>query len=350
MPTLAERALRKAMREKSFDPVYYFVGDDDFLKESTVRELVAGAVDPATKDFNAELLRGAEASAAALETALNTLPLLATARVVVVRDVHALRKEARSVLARYLKRPAEGTIVVLVAVAGEKPERAIADAASVVDFPRLSADRVTKWIAHHAATTLGVGVTPSAAERLHAAVGDDLALLAAELDKLASFTGGAEIGDAAVAAVVGVPPGESLGDLLEAVARREAGRAARLVAPVLAQPKTSAVLVVMALATQMLAVAWGRAARDRGVGAGSLEREYYALLRESKVYPGRPWGEAVASWSRASQQWSARELDDALHLLLAADVAAKESRLSSDEQFIETVVLALCAVGPRAAA
>lgn len=338
------------MREKSLDPVYYFVGDDDFLKESTLREFLAIAVDPATKDFNVEILRGAEGTAATLETALHTLPLLAAARVVVVRDVQALRKEARAVLNRYLKRPAAGTIVVLVASAGERPDRALADAASVVDFPRLSADRVAKWIVHHATTALGVGVTPTAADRLHAALGDDLALLAAELDKLASYTGGTEITDAAVAAVVGVPPGESLGDLLEAVARRDAGRAARLVAPVLAQPKTSAVLVVMALATQTLAIAWGRAARDQGMSAGALEREYYALLRESKVYPGRPWGEAVASWARASQQWSGRELDDALQLLLAADVAAKESRLSSDEQFVETLVLSLCAVGRRAAA
>lgn len=338
------------MREKSFDPVYYFVGEDDFLKESAVRELVASAVDPATKDFNAEGLRGGEVSPETLETALNTLPLLAAVRAVVVRDVHALRKEARAVLSRYLKRPAEGTIVVLVAPAGEKPERLIADASSMVDFPRLGSDRVAKWIAHHATTSLGTEITAAAAERLQAAAGDDLATLAAELDKLASFTGGVEIGEDAVAAVVGVPQGQSVGDLLEAVAQRSASRAAALVAPVLAQPKTSAVLIVMALATQMLAVAWGRAARDRGVGPGALEREYYALLRESKVYPGRPWGEAVASWSRASQQWNRRDLDDALRLLLAADVAAKETRVSTDEQFIGTLVLSLCAIGRRAAA
>ena len=350
MPTVAERALRKSMREKVFDPVYYFVGEDDFLKEGTIREFLAAAVDVATRDFNAEVLRGADVSAAALETALNTLPLLVSSRVVVVRDVHALRKEARAVLARYLKHPASGTVLVLVAPAGEKPERAIAEAGSTVEFPRLSPDRVARWLAHHASSTLGVSISPAAAGALQAAVGDDLAMLAAELDKLASFCGGAEIDAAAVASVVGVPQGQSLGDLLDAVAARDAAHAAVLVAPVLAQPKTTAVMIVMALATQTLAIAWGRAARDRGVAPGALEREFYGLLREGKVYPGRPWGDAVRSWSRASQQWGARESREAIRLLLMADAAAKESRLSSDAQFLETLVLSLCAIGQRVAA
>ena len=52
-----DRALRKSMRERVFERVYYFRGDDDFLKESTARELIAAVLDPATRDFNLELIR-----------------------------------------------------------------------------------------------------------------------------------------------------------------------------------------------------------------------------------------------------------------------------------------------------
>lgn len=350
MTTIAERALRRAMREKTFDHVYYFVGDVDFLKESTAHELAAAVVEPEHRAFNLESLRGSEVAADALDTALNTPPLFADRRAVVVKDVQALRKDARAVLHRYVSRPAPDTVLILIAAAGEKPESVLAQASSVVTFDPLGADRIPRWIAHYASTAVGVEIMPSAADLLHRAVGDDLARLAAELDKLASYTGGASITDDAVTAVVGVRRGESLGDLLDAVAERDAARAADLVPVVLAQPKTTAVSVIMALATQTLAIAWGQAARRRHRSPGALEREYFNLLRESKVYPGRPWGEAVRAWTRAIPKWSAPALDQALRHLLTADANAKETRVTTDEQLVTAIVLTLCAVERRAAA
>jgi DNA polymerase-3 subunit delta len=119
---------------------------------------------------------------------------------------------------------------------------------------------------------------------------------------------------------------------------------------VLDLPKSSAVTVVMALATQTLALAWGRARRARGVGPAALGAfggpdSYMTLLKESGgAYTGRPWGEAVRAWVAAVDRWSAESLDDALALLLATDVALKESRVSSEEQVLATLVLSLCAL------
>ena len=46
----AEKTLRKAIRAHGpFEPVYYLHGADDYLKEDALRELVASAVDPATR-------------------------------------------------------------------------------------------------------------------------------------------------------------------------------------------------------------------------------------------------------------------------------------------------------------
>lgn len=350
MPAIAERALRRAIRERTFDSVYYFVGDVDFLKESTANEVVAAAVAPEHRAFNVASLRGAELTAELLDTALNTPALFAERRAILIRDVQALRKDAREALRRYVTHPAADTVLVLVAAAGEKPDPVIAEASSVMAFTALGADRIPRWIAHQASTAVGVDITPAAADLLAAAVGDDLAQLAAELDKLASYTGGAAIAEDAVAAVVGVRRGESLGDLLDAVAERDAGRATNLVPVILSQPRTTVVSVIMALATQMLAIAWGQAARARGMAPGALEREYYALLRDSRVYPGRAWSEAVRCWSRAVPRWTPRALDAALRHLLLADAAAKETRVTSDQQLLTSLVLSLCAVDRRAAA
>ena len=138
-------------------------------------------------------------------------------------------------------------------------------------------------------------------------------------------------------------------DLLDALADRNAAKAVALVPVVLAQPNANVVTAIMALATQMSAVAWGRAARDRGVPAAGISSGFYTLLKEGRAFPGRPWKDAVAGWQRAVQRWMVPELERALHDLLAADTAAKETRVSSDEQLLMSLVLSFCTDRQKAA-
>lgn len=350
MSTAAERALRKSIRDGTFDRVYYFHGDEDYLKDGLVRDLVAAALDPATREFNVETLRGGEVTAETLDTILSTPPMFAARRVVILRDVHALRKDARASVTRYLAHPAADAVLVLVDPSGEKPDREFTEQATDVGCERLAPNRVPAWIAHQASTVLDVQVTDGAVALLQEACGAELPVLAAELDKLASYTGGAAIDEAAVAAVVGVRHGESVADLLDAVAVRDGGRAAALVPIVLSQPKTNLVTIIMSLATQTTAIAWGRAARDRGVPAAGVERGFYSLLKEGKAFPGRAWKDAVSCWTRALAAWPAADLDRALGDLLRADMAAKEARVSSEEQLLTSLVLSLCTPLARAAA
>jgi DNA polymerase-3 subunit delta len=76
-----------------------------------------------------------------------------------------------------------------------------------------------------------------------------------------------------------------------------------------------------------------------------LYNEFMTLLKETGAFPGRPWSEAVNTWTKYSECWSAEELDTALATLLAADEALKETKISSDEQSLTSLVLALCGTG-----
>ena len=152
-----------------------------------------------------------------------------------------------------------------------------------------------------------------------------------------------QIDEDAVAAVVGVRRGETMGDLFDRVAERDVSAALALVEPVLAQPKTTAVAIVMGLATQTLALAWGRAQRDEGMTSSRLGGEFFSLLRETGANPMRPWKEAVEAWVRSVDRWTLPDLDRAVVALAATDAALKETRLTTDEQAIATLVLAVCA-------
>ena len=345
MASAGEKALHAALKKREFDPVYYFHGDDDFLKDLRVRELTDAAVDPATRDFNLESRRGAELDSEALDSLLSTPPMLAERRVVIVRDVDKLRKDARKLLDGYLKRPAPDTVLLMTSMSGIKADKSLCDRSTTVEFTPLTGDRMLKWVSYQAATVLGRSITPEAVTLLVEAVGDDLSQLAVELEKLASYSD-AVIDESAVSAVVGVRRGETLGNLLDAVAARDAARALGVLPGVLELPKTSAVSVVMNLTTQTLALAYGQAARARGVAPRALFNEFMGLLKETGAFPGRPWGEAVNAWAKYTDQWSADALDSALSTLLAADEALKETKLSSDEQMLTSLVLALCGTGP----
>jgi len=344
MASAGEKALHTALKKREFDPVYYFHGDDDFLKDLRVRELVEAAVEPATRDFNLEQRRGADVDAEALDSLLSTPPMLAARRVVVIRDADKLKKEARKLLDSYLKRPAQDTVLLLVSPSGVKIDRALDERSTSVEFPPLTGDRVPKWVVYQTETVLGRSISADAVSLLVEAVGADLSQLAMELEKLASYSADT-IDEAAVAAVVGVRRGESVGDLLDAVAARDAATALRLIGGVLQQPKMNAVLLGMHLATQTLALAYAEAARARGVPSRALYNELMTLLKETGAFPGRPWGEAVNAWAKYSGRWSAVELDSALTSLLLADEAFKETKISSDEQLLTSLILALCGAG-----
>ena len=345
------KTLRDALKRQSFDGAYFITGEDDYQKDDAVRQLVEGALEPAFRDFNLDTRRAAELEAETLGVLLSTPPMMAERRVIVLRDVSALKKDSRKALDQYLKNPATDLLLIMTAAAGTKADPALAASTTVLEFEYLTGDRIPRWIAHYATNGLSIRISESAIELLQAAVGSDLHQLAAELDKLASYVQGRdEIGEDDVAAIVGVRRGETQGDLLDAVADRNVSRSLELISHVLAQPKTTGVSVVMALSTQMLAISWGRARLDEGLSRNRLAQEYFNFLKETGAFTGRSWGSATAVWVRAAERWNRDALDRALDSLLEADIALKESRVSSEEQLLATVVLSLCAADERNAA
>jgi DNA polymerase-3 subunit delta len=342
MSVAAQRALRQAIENGKPEAVYYLHGEDDFRKAEAVEAIVRKLLDPATREFNLDVLRGVDLDAERLGAALSQFPAFAAARVVVVRDVNDMKKPARETLARYLQNPARETTLVLVAAAGAKPDEAILSRATSVPFPPLTGDAVPAWLARHAAAA-GMELPEECVKLIADAVGGDLAQAVGELDKLASYAGNRRMAASDVAAVLGVRAGETAGDLLDAVAARDAARALQLVVPVLSQPKTNGVQIVMMLATQMTAMAWACAARARGLPASRLEAEFMNLLRGSGAYVGRPWMEAARSWARNVSRWQVTDTARAVRTLRQADIALKDTRVSSDEAVVTSVVLSLCA-------
>jgi DNA polymerase III subunit delta len=92
MPAATPRSLHTAFDAGSFDPVYVLFGDEDYIKEQILRQLLARAVDAAMRDFNVDIRRGPELDAPSLRGLLEQLPMMAERRVIVLREAQALKK------------------------------------------------------------------------------------------------------------------------------------------------------------------------------------------------------------------------------------------------------------------
>jgi len=348
-PQLTLDALLRGLKKGAPDPVYLLHGDEDVLKDEVVRALLDAAVDPAARDFNLDSRFAADLDAEAFHALVNTPPMLAERRAVVLRGVDQLGKrksKLRDELVRYLDSPNPTTLLVLVVGAGEDPDPEIARRATNVALAALEPERVPRWIAHRS-TKLALTLEPAAVELLVAAVGNDLSALARELEKLAALAGDRPATAADVTALVGVRRGETVHDLVDAALERRAARAAHLVEPVLEQAGMSGVKIVTSLGTQLVGTALARAERERSTGR--LEDAVFRHLLAARPYGLRGYKDEAARWVRWSALWTATELSAALRATLAADRALKGTTVSDDGGIVTQLVLGFAATRQEAA-
>src|SRR5689334_21825292 len=111
MAALSFDALLRALKHGDPDPVYYLPGEEDVLKDEAIRVLTDRAVPLGVRDFNLDTRGAASLDTEALHALLNTPPMLAERRLVVLRGVEQLRKKSkpRDALLAYLERPSSTT-------------------------------------------------------------------------------------------------------------------------------------------------------------------------------------------------------------------------------------------------
>ena len=342
MAVLTYDTLLRSVKKAAPDPAYYLYGDEDVLKDEAIQALCEIAVAPTARDFNLDQRVAGELDPEDMHTLLNTPPMLAERRVVILRNVEGLRRrpKTREELLRYLRRPSPSTVLILVQAAGEDRAADLSDLATTVDIERLPPERVARWLAYHA-RRLGLSLEPEATTFLMQAVGDDLGTLGSELAKLSGLSEGGPIGRDQVAALVGIRHGETVADLVNATLDRHSARAAQLVGPVLEQPGVTGVRTVMALGTELVATALARAELDAGTPRARLADAVRARIERTRPRVGRPWGVAIADWCRWAEQWTGADLSRALRLALAADGALKGSTVTDDRGILLELVLSL---------
>ena len=343
MPEQTFDTTLRALKKGDVSAVYYLVGAEDLLKADLVREITDRVLDPSLRDFNFDQRTATSLDPEELSTLLNTLPMMADRRVVILRDVEGWQKKARgrAELLRYLAKPAAETVLVLVqGSADPDPEAELAKLALTVRCAALPPDRVLRWLAHRS-EQLGISLETEAAEHLLHAVGGDLTTLDAELAKLASLAPGTPLTRELVGDLVGVRHGETMFDWRDAVFDDATGRALTLLRPVLDQSGISGVKLVSLLGTTLSGVSLARAHRDKGTKGGALEAAIFRSLMASRPFGLPEWKAEAAKWARWSERWPASRLSAAVRATLGTDQALKSTTLSDEQALLGELVLRL---------
>src|SRR5205809_874453 len=355
MAVLSFDALLRSLKQgRTPEALYYLHGDEDVLKDEAIRALVDRVLDRGARDFNFDQRSAADLDPEVFHSLVNTPPMLAATRVVVIRGIEDVRKmsKVRQELLRYLESPSPTTLLILVQGAGAPPAAELARCATAVAVEPLPPARVLKWVAHRAGQ-LQLTLEPDAVELLVQSVGRDLGALGGELEKLAALTAGRPGGGVAtrpdVAARVGTRSGETLQDLIDAALERRAAVAARLVEPVLEQAGMNGVRILMALGTALVGTALARAELDRGTPPARLEAALLGQLRAARPYGLGGWEQTAERWARWAAGWNAAALRQALRLALDADRALKSTTLTHEPGILVQLVLSFGALQQEAA-
>lgn len=328
MPVVRPAQLERILREKTAGGAFFFFGDEDFLREAAVAQVVAAYLEPATRDFNLDQLRGGDVAGEQLASILATPPMMAEHRVVVVRDAQGLSVKAREGVEEAVKSPPAGTVLVLSAAipSGSKAKfyDAVKKHAAAVEFASLGPDDAPGWAMETAREELGVELEPEAARALVGGVGTDLGTLSSELRKLAAYAQERKrvtLDD--VRAVGGFVPRQDRWAWFDLVAERRFGEALASL-PVLLEQGENGVGLVIGMGGALLRVGLVCAG-----GQAALERELKPFQRwmARKTVP-------------QAKRWTLPQLDRAMDELLRTDRLLKSASLT-DRQALEELLLRL---------
>ena len=319
--------------------LYVLYGRDDFSRREELGRIKASLDSDGMLSSNTDVLDGRDVSLEQLTAICDTIPFLSSHRLVMVEGLlkrfempDRPRRGGRAPrgpgpeaehwlgLADYAQRlPASTTLVLLDdEVSPENPLlQALRPHAEVREFRELRPGAVLQWVLERS-QRLGVDISPAAARLLADLVGNNLWVLAGELDKLAAYAQGRRIEGADVKALVDQVRQVNIFAMVDAVVERRTPVALRLLRQQVTAGTDSGYLLAMVVRQYRLIIQ-AKELSMRGLTAQEIGQR---LGIGSEFVLHRVLDQA--------DRYSLARLKTAYRRLLEADVAVKRGRHTED--------------------
>jgi DNA polymerase III subunit delta len=196
MKILTREDLRNQLLKGEIAPVYLLFGEETYLRDLAARTIADRALtDSSLREFNDTIFSLAESRIEYALAAAEQLPMISSRRVVRITEVvvsatgkkDSLKEDDEAILARYLSRPSESSVVIFVADEIDKRRKIskmLLEKTVAVEFAPLSEVELMTWTKGKLKER-NAEIEDRALRHLVGLVGSNLRKLSAEVEKLA---------------------------------------------------------------------------------------------------------------------------------------------------------------------
>lgn len=319
-------------KEGQTAPVYTIIGTEELLISEAVGKIVEAALTGAVRDFNYHIFYAKESSIDEALDAARTLPLMASRRVVILKDVDQYPASAHERLADYLSNPSPSTCLILTAAKIDqrtKFYKAVDKGSRVILFGVIYENQVRQWIRYRA-KSYGLEFTEEGINLFFEVSGSELGIIDNELKKLASYIEGKKKIDASdVEDAVGRSRVYSVFNLIDAIGERKVEKALLILKKMLNNDEHPLGILFM-IARQFRLMAKAIEFQKNGLSAGEMSKRL-----------GLPVNILTNNLMKQIKNFTLDEVLKKYRLFYYADSELKGS-IKSPEIILDNLVLKLC--------
>lgn len=183
---LTYTSIMKELKERHFRPIYYLMGEESYYIDQITDFLLDNVLSEVEKDFNLDVLYGADVDANTIINTARRYPMMSEYRLVVVKEAQVVKGMEN--LSIYLQKPLNSTILVICHKNGTLDKRKklaseISKVGVLFESKKLKDYQLPQFINNYVMQK-GLTMDPKAAEMMADYVGTDLSRMTGELDKL----------------------------------------------------------------------------------------------------------------------------------------------------------------------
>ena len=251
-------SLNKEIKSGSFKNIYVLQGEEPYFIDRLQELIIDTALTEDQRDFNLSLYYGNTANVREVISACQQYPAFSQYKVVVVREAQLIAKQPGhkndlDLFASYAEKPLPSTILVICHKGEALKSKSFTDALKatksgvVFTSKKVREGRDLETMIVSYATSLGCNIDSKATSMLADHIGTDISRLFSELDKLAMLTDDNNISPLLIEQNIGISKDFNNFELEDALSRRDAAKAFRIVDYFERNPKNNPSVVSIAM-------------------------------------------------------------------------------------------------------
>ena len=256
--TVTFTALNKEIKSGKFRNIYVLQGEEPYYIDRLQQLIIDTALTEDQRDFNLTLFYGNNTNVRDVISTCCQYPAFSQYKVVVVREAQLIpklpgHKDDFDIFASYAERPLASTILVICHKGATLKSKPFTDALKanksgvIFDSNKVKEGRDLEGLIVNYANSLECNIDHKATSMLADHIGTDIARLFSELDKLAMLTDDNNITPELIERNIGISKDFNNFELEDALSRRDAEKAFRIVDYFERNPKNNPLVVSVAI-------------------------------------------------------------------------------------------------------